>query len=263
MSTQTTLLQGSISENAVILTDKNIGHWFSIIKEDTLSFQSQITDNYIENNTSIQDHIALNPEVITLRGYIGEVEFRPPVTFTNYLVNGKYDIYNNNDEYNSFITEKLSPLTALLPPVDNVTQMAKNTVQYVESSFNRYKRIYNQIIELSKNKQKQVTESVQQYAAKNLRNMWKNRTLVEVVSPFGFYQDMAIQSVTLTQGDTTMQSELSVTLKQLNYAETNTTEPDTATLAWYNAIARTDEANHGKAQGVEEERSTIFYKLLF
>lgn len=262
MSTQTTTLQGGVSENAVILTDNNIGHWFSTIVEDTLNLQSQITDNYIENNTAIQDHIAISPLTVTLRGYVGEVEFRPPVSFSNFLVTGKYDEYASTDKYDPVIAEKLSPLAALLPPVDNVTQMAKNAAQYVETSFNRYKRIYKQLNSLGKKGQKQATESVQQYTAQRLKEMWENRTLVEVISPYGFYENMAIQSISFIQGNTTTQSELSVTLKQINYATTRTTKPNDKVMAIYNACQRTEEANHGKAQGVEVNRDSILSKMM-
>lgn len=262
MSTQTTTLQGGVSENAVILTDNNIGHWFSTIVEDTLNLQSQITDNYIENNTAIQDHIAISPLTVTLRGYVGEVEFRPPVSFSNFLVTGKYDEYASTDKYDPVIAEKLSPLAALLPPVDNVTQMAKNAAQYVETSFNRYKRIYKQLNSLGKKGQKQATESVQQYTAQRLKEMWENRTLVEVISPYGFYENMAIQSISFIQGNTTTQSELSVTLKQINYATTRTTKPNDKVMAIYNACQRTEEANHGKAQGVEVNRDSVLSKMM-
>ncbi len=254
-TTQPLTIQGGVSENAVILTDKNIGHWFSIVTEDTLNLQSQITDNYIENNTAVQDHIAISPVVITLRGYVGEVEFKPPTVFTNYLTD-KINNYTSNT-LGITVSDKLGAISALLPPVDNVTQAARNAVQYVESSFNRYKRIYNQLMSLSKKDQKQVTESVQQYVARNLKEMWENRTLVEVVTPYGFYKNMAIQSITLTQGNTTTQSELSVSLKQLNFAETQTTKPDTERMAIYNACARTEVEDCGKMQGVEVDSNTI------
>lgn len=235
-----------------------IGHWFSIVEEDSLNLQSQITDNYIENNTAVQDHIALSPVVITLRGYVGEVEFKPPTVFTNYLTD-KINNYTSNT-LGITVSDKLGALSALLPPVDNVNQMARNAVQYVESSFNRYKRIYNQLMSLSKKGQKQVTESVQQYVAKNLKEMWENRTLVEVVTPYGLYKNMAIQSITLTQGNTTTQSELSVSLKQLNFAETQTTKPDTDRMAKYNAIQRAEVEDCGKAQGVKVPTSILYEK---
>ena len=259
--TSQTVLQSEIAKSAVILTDYNIGHWFSIVEEDTLNLQAQVTDNYIENNTAIQDHIAISPVTITMRGYIGEVEFKPPVSFTNFLVTGKYDKYEPADKYDTFITEKLSPIVGLLPPVDNITQLAKNAVQNAETSFNRYKRIYNQLKGLAKKSQKQVSETVQEYAARNLKDLWENRKLVEVVTPYGVYNNMAIQSITLSQGNTTTMSELSVTLKQINYATTYTTDPDTERMAYFNALARTQEADHGKSSGITIDKTSALKKI--
>lgn len=257
--TQNITLQGGVTENAVMLTDENIGHWFSTIKEDSLNLQSQVTDNYIENNTSIQDHIAISPAVITLRGYVCEIEFSPPVSFTNYLVSGKYDSYSSQDQFNSLMSDKLAPIPELLPPVDNITQQAKNTVQYVESSFRRYEKIYNQLKNFSLKEQKQPSQTVQQYAAEKLKQLWESRALVVVITPYGKYENMAIQSITFTQGNSTTLSDLAITLKEINYAATTTTEPDEERMAFYNAVVRTEEANHGKAQGVQKSLAAQIY----
>src|SRR5260221_4663943 len=40
--------------------------------EQSLSLEADITDHFIEDNTSIQDHIALKPVRITTHGFIGE-----------------------------------------------------------------------------------------------------------------------------------------------------------------------------------------------
>lgn len=255
--TQNITLQGGVTENAVILTDENIGHWFSIIEEDSLNLQSQVTDNYIENNTSIQDYIAISPAIITLRGYVGEIEFSPPVSFTNYLVTRKYDTYSSQDQLNNLMNDKLTPISELLPPVDNITQQAKNTAQYVESSFRRYEKIYNQLKTFSLKEQKQPTQTVQKYAAEKLKQLWESRALVEVITPYGKYENMAIQSITFTQGNSTTLSNLSITLKQINYATTETTQPDEKRMEFYNAVVRTEEANNGKAQGIDVDSNTI------
>lgn len=255
--TQNITLQGGVTENAVILTDENIGHWFSIIEEDSLNLQSQVTDNYIENNTSIQDYIAISPAIITLRGYVGEIEFSPPVSFTNYLVTRKYDTCSSQDQLNNLMNDKLTPISELLPPVDNITQQAKNTAQYVESSFRRYEKIYNQLKTFSLKEQKQPTQTVQKYAAEKLKQLWESRALVEVITPYGKYENMAIQSITFTQGNSTTLSNLSITLKQINYATTETTQPDEKRMEFYNAVVRTEEANNGKAQGIDVDSNTI------
>ena len=239
-------------EEKAVIYDGQIGHYFDVAVEDTINFQSQITDNYIENNTAIQDHIALSPITISMHGYIGEIVFQSPATFWNNIT-GWLGGQIAKSNIATTVTTKLTTLTALLPPVDNITQAAKDTVQYVEASYDRYKKIYDQLT----NKNTNPRISRQEDAANRLKQLWQNRTLVEVITPYGYYENMAIQSITLTQGNTTTQSDLSVTLKQINKAETNTTKPDEKVMAKYNAYARAEEANLGKAQGVNADNETI------
>ena len=53
--------------------------------ENVVELQSEITDEFIETNSSVADHIALKPEKITVHGFKGEVgylfpSFVPPAT---------------------------------------------------------------------------------------------------------------------------------------------------------------------------------------
>ena len=72
---------------------------------------------------------------------------------------------------------------------------------------------------------------------------------------------MAIQSITLHQGDQNYITDIELTLKQINFATTYTTKPDESVMAKYNAMQRTEEANHGKAPGVEVNRDSIYNYL--
>lgn len=253
------IIEGSVSKTEAALIDNNINFWFQIIEEDGLSLQSQITDNYIENNTAIQDHIALSPVTITLSGYIGETVYQPPLNFFNSITSSLNDFAAN--KFGITITDKLSPISALLPSVSNITEAARNAVQYTESSYRRYEKILNQFKSLKKKEQKQPTETVQQYTANKLKDIWQSRKMVEVITPWGRYEDMQILSINFRQGNTTGSTNLSVTLKQINYASTQTTQPNKKVMAMFNAIQRTDEANHGKAQGVKTDNSFLYEKF--
>ena len=69
---------------------------------------------------------------------------------------------------------------------------------------------------------------------------------------------MAIQSITLRQGNENHITDVEMTLKQINYATTYTTKPDINRLAYYNALQRTDVENCGKAQGKNVSLSKNF-----
>ena len=57
-----------------IVTDGSInGFLFDIVGKIQHDLDSDSTDHYVEDNTAVQDHIALKPEKITLVYYHGEV----------------------------------------------------------------------------------------------------------------------------------------------------------------------------------------------
>lgn len=268
MSTQTLTLQGGVSvtaesSNAVsdeLLMKSETRLYFDIINEHSVSIQNQITDNYIENNTAIQDHIAQSPIVISLRGLSGEVVYTPPVKALNWMYSEANTFIQKNFNAGNImantniLTDKLTAIPALLPPVDNVTQMAKNAVQYVESSVNRYVKIFKNFT----SDHDRQTRLEQIY--NDLADLRAANVLMLVETPYAVFHDMAIQSITLRQGDLNYITDIELTLKQINYATTYTTKPDTSVMAKYNAIPRTEEANHGKAQGITSD-TTILYDL--
>ena len=244
---------------SVLIPNNNIpGLYFDVVMEHSVSIQNQITDNYLENNTAIQDHIAKSPIVVSLRGLSGELVYKPPIKSLKWMYTSanKYiqKIFNKDNPManNNLLTDKLTIIPALLPPVDNITQQAKNAVQYVESSVNRYKKI----VEVQNFKQEyRETRLAQIY--NDLINLRNSNTLLIVDTPYSSFGDMAIQSITLRQGNQNYITDIELTLKQINYAEVKTTKADSAVLAKYNEVARAEVENCGKAQGVNVDNTTI------
>ena len=260
MSTQTTTLQGGASitaqEAEQNTLDYNVGVYFDIIQEHSVSIQNQITDNYIENNTAIQDHIAKSPLVISLRGLSGELVYKPPTKALDFLYNTANTFLQSKYTDERVATDKLTAIPALLPPVDNVTQMAKNAVQYVEASVNRYVKIVKNFTS-SLDRETHIEQIYNRFM-----RLRASDTLLRVETPYKTFDNMVIQSLTLRQGNENHITDIELTLKQINYATTYTTKPDTSVMAKYNAMQRTEEANHGKAQGVNVNRDSILSKWI-
>lgn len=55
------------------------GFLFDIDEEQWLELRSHITDHYTEANTAIQDNIALEPELFTVRGLVAELRLSAPL----------------------------------------------------------------------------------------------------------------------------------------------------------------------------------------
>lgn len=240
----------------------NIAYLFEIINNESIDFQSDITDNYVENNTAIQDQIAIKPLTISLSGLVGELSFTPPMSALNFLFENigvdKIDNFTSS-KINTTVTDKLSTMKALLPPVSNATQLAKNAIQYAESSVRRYLKYLDGYA--NKYLLKKPTEYKQHFITRKLKDIWESRTPCRVLtSRFGVYDNMYIQSINLTQGETLTTSTLSITLKQVRFADVTVTEADKTVLAKYTNYQTATEQNNGKAQGVKT--NSAMYDLL-
>lgn len=228
--------------------NNNVGYYFEIITEHSISVQNQITDNFLENNTAVQDHIAHNPITVSLSGLSGEVFYKSP----NWALNKAYnkfntfvqEKFNNNEMANQYLmSDKLLAIPAILPNVDNVTQIAKNAVQYVESSYRRYEKIVKNFIG------KNTRETRLRQIYRELKELSDTNTPLIVETPFIALDNMYIQSISLRQGNENYVTDLNVTLKQIQYANVSITEADKAVMAKYTKLARAAIENNGKAQG--------------
>lgn len=240
-----TALDGGISNETA--------YYFDIISEHSISVENDITNNFLENNTAIQDVIAHNPITITLGGLIGELVYVPSTNNSRFLgklyKNLNVDPNNNLRDY--VVTDKLSTIGQLFPPVDNLTQLAKNTAVYIEDSLDRYKKIYKNIVRNINDRSR--IEDVY----KKLRVLRENNTSFIVVTPFGAFDNMYIQSLNIQQGNEDNIANLSLTLKQLNFANVEFTAPDENVLSKYRQMAQAETENYGKADG--SKKDGLFY----
>lgn len=253
-NTQTTdtTLQGGIAAIADQNTTSNIAvFYFDIVNEHSITVQNQITDNYVENNTAIQDHIAHSPIEITLSGLSGEKVFTP----SSQAVANLLDTAKQYTQPGVF--DKLHSLELLLPPVSNLEQIAQNTAQLITSSVQRYIGIFDAVRYGNTNNPLNTFNGLTG-EAKNTRleeiyakvlALRTNNTEMIVDTPYKRFDRMYIQSISLRQGEENYVTDISITFKQLNFASTKTTAADQEVMAKCNAWARAKEENHGLTQG--------------
>jgi len=252
------LLTGGVSVSVMqedVSTPNNfVGAYFDIIQSHSVSIQNQITDNYLENNTAIQDHIAHAPITVSLSGISAEVVYESPTGIIDAVYKGVNKFIGKKFTHSlpkqGLYTDKLIALSALYPPVDNVTQMAKNAVQYVESSVNRYKTIINNLT--GKPRQTRLIKIYTDLIA--LRNA---DVALVVETPFTTFENMYIQSVSLSQGNQDYVADIQLTLKQINFATTEVTQADKNVLSQYTRYAKASVENHGNVQGKTVDNATL------
>lgn len=220
---------------------------FSTIESHSLNIQANITDYWLEDHTAVQESIGIQPLQMTLSGLVGDIEYNNTSIWTDNIL-GK--INNLSKEKLGFnLTDKLGVITSLLPEIDNATQTAKNGLRQIEEVYNNIKGKINKFLgnRTKTNQQKQVEWLIK---------AWDTKTALKVTTPYGVFDSMYILSAPVVQENTNTVTKISVTLKQLRFAN----EPEqifknpTAIKAGDNAICSADVINNGvmKTQDVLE-----------
>lgn len=240
------LLTGAVLESGT--DDIPFVAYFDIIKEHTISFSNSITDYYLEDNTAVQDHISHAPLTITLSGLRGELAYTPSNADVLKQLKTASFVTTLRDT-----TLKLRALNMFLPAVSNPMALARNVVKYVTGSVKRYYGIYKSItnknnalenfqgIEISQ------TNTKLQNVCENLLMLSNYNIPLVIDTPYRTFEDMYIESVTLTQGEVNYVTDIQVTLKQLRFAEVETVAPDEKVMSQYTAYQNTVDENNGKA----------------
>lgn len=185
--------------------------------EQTVTLMSDITDHYIEDNTAIQDQIALKPEIVTTHGFIGELTDIAPPGFA----------------LAQFAKTKLTVLTAYTPELTTTGLIAYNI------AFQAYQVAQNAIAagvaawatvtgagtsvvgNQGLVQSPEITQTKQQRAFQQFYGYWRNRTLFTVQTPWAIFQNMAIQSLRAIQdADTRVITDFEISFKRIRLATT-------------------------------------------
>lgn len=184
--------------------------------EQTVALESDITDHYVENNTAIQDQIALRPETITTHGFIGELNDIAPAALQAVQA----------------IANKLTIIGAYTPVLSATALLAYNEAfqayQIADNAVNAAVSAWSSItggggesvigsngLTVKSNQTKQQTYFQQFYG------YWRSRTLFTVQTPWAVFQNMAIKSLRAIQdAETNMITDFEVSFKTIRFAQT-------------------------------------------
>ena len=182
---------------------------FSTIENHSLNIQSNITDYWLEDQTAVQESIGLQPLQMTLSGMVADLEYNNESLWTNSIL-GKINRISR-EKLGFDLTSKLSIISALLPQVDNYTQTAKSALKQIENAYNGVKSKINKFLgtKTKTNQQKQVEWIIK---------AWQSKIALKVTTPFGVFDRMYILSAPVVQENTNTVTKISITLKQLRFA---------------------------------------------
>jgi hypothetical protein len=159
------------------------GFLFDIPGDEEVRLKSTITRHFVESTTPISDHIALDPEMVTLRGLVAE------------LVNGIPTQPTVQAPPNP-----LPLLPVMQPPATPGQQedstAATTTTDQQTSALASQQSIYQYFTATAPNV---VNLTRQNRAFLYFQQLWWGRQLMSVESPFGIWTNMAISEVRAVQ----------------------------------------------------------------
>lgn len=228
-------------------TAKGIGGFvFDYEGETNLQIQADITDHYAENNTAIQDHIAIHPIKMTLRGFVSELVMKSPTGLAGALE----QIQNRLTTVPAYLG-KYTP--GALSNIQRALTKTQNTVNTINQSLARVKNIVGLFSNSAPGR------TAQERAYNKLQSLMVSKQLMFVETPYGMFNNMAIESLVLVQDDSTKTwTDISVTLKRINLVAVNTSTIDFR--AGRNVQQSASAVDKGSTKGTPENVS-IAYKL--
>lgn len=210
------------------------GFIFDIMGEEKIEMTADATDHYVEKNVAMQDHIALKPTIITLRGYVGE------------------KVYKTTKDPSKVqkLGQKLTTIVGFLPLITDTakslqqgaTDAKKSPLDAVDAGISAGVDVYGAYKKLQKPKTKQAQ------AFYFFKSLMSSKQLVAVETPQGgFYNKMAIIGLTAIQPENTqMITDFTITLKEIRQATTKLKTYDPKKDQGRTAGQKADEADKGK-----------------
>ena len=177
------------------------GYLFNIVTDDAVDLESDISDHWLEDNTPVQDHIALKPETVSVRGLVAELASVQPAQ--------------------PRISQTPNPLPYVPGFLPTFTPGAVQTAVQLAIAPARQKAAISDSQSLSEfyksRAPQQPSQTRQSYVFGYFYQLWKGRQIFSVETPWGIWNDMAILSLNGTQGEETRTvSEFRIQFKRIS-----------------------------------------------
>lgn len=184
--------------------------------EQSVVLRSDITDHFAEDNTALQNQIALPPPLIRTHGFIGELNDIPP---------------NKVLQLAFVAAQKLTALSGYSPVLsvtaleayNNALLVYQTAASLLNSAVSTYASITGtdgeSVIDGSGFLTTQPNQTVQQQYFQQFYGYWATRTLFTVQTPWAVFKNMAIELCQPVQaGDSKDVTDFEVTFKQIRFA---------------------------------------------
>jgi hypothetical protein len=219
------------------------GFVFDYEGETNVALNAEITDHYIEDNTTIQDHVALRPVRVTLRGFVNELSVNKNINLAGALA----ALNSRLETVEAYMGDYTPGMVQIMQTAITATQNAVNTI---DQTLNRINNLAGLFSAPGQTKQEQ--------AYQKLKSMWQTKQIITVSTPYEYYDTMVIESVSISQPeDTRYQSDITVTLKQIRFASVEYTKFNNQLFSGRLAQQKQDPVDGGKTKGTEVPESML------
>jgi hypothetical protein len=242
--------------------------------EQSIELTSDITDHFIEDNSSIQDNIALKPVKVTTKGFVSELNDIAPTVLQPLKT----------------VVQKLTALNAYAPAISATAQIAYNEAFFAyQTALSAANSSVQAWSSLSQSKQQLLqgneftnpfnfntslfaTQTRQQIAFQGFYGYWISRTLFSIQTPWAIFKNMAIEKLRPIQSEDSQSfSTFEITFKQIRTVQSALIPPKSAVAqgrlnpqsqALVNNGTNTAQDSISLMQGVTGPTSASFSSLL-
>lgn len=226
------------------------GFVFTQARETSVSLQSEITNHFVENNSTIQNNIGLKPVTLQLSGYIAEKSFKK--TTETQLQKG-VKIVTTVASFAPLLTQGARQAKQIWQSgkanKNGVLDFLKGNVNNGVDIFNTFRTLLIPLTEQAK-------------AYNYFYALWQAKQLVALETPYRFFSKMAILNVSMVQGEKSKSiSEVSITLQEIRTAEVLTTDLDKdkykSETKSYPSASEANKTNNGIVKGIKKNISVL------
>jgi hypothetical protein len=224
------------------------GFLFDIPEDEEVNLRSMISQNYVEENFSVSDHIALAPEEYTVRGLVAEIAAISPPREITAVVENPLPVNPN-----------------LLPELTPGAEQAQAELAADRAEIATSATASDDLWQFYKARSAAPPDQTKQRRAfLYFYALWKGRQLFTVETPWGVMTNLAILSMRATQDEETKwRSTFSITFQKVRTAGAVTVSAGLlAGRAALQGADVTQNGNAGKAPVQEEERQSLLYRLV-
>lgn len=218
------------------------GFVFDYEGEEQITLESEITDHFAEDNSSVQDHIALRPYRVVLRGFISEL-VQPSIKqgFFGALSSLQANIGTVQAYLGKYTPQSLQKLQGI----------ASNSISQVQNYATQAAGYLNQAKNLAALfGAGSAAPTRQQAAFVALATLRDQRAIFTVLTPWVFLKGMAIESLVFVQSkDSKTRTDITVTMKQMRFVDVQSAQNVTANAAGRAGTMYQTQTSNGSTPG--------------